>query len=120
MRSGGPLPLGEVDACLLALLLAVVSGLAALVDAALAALTLSLVALGLGAFLLGVRTRPAGRLRADLPTAFALSLLLLGGVVFFWAPPGTEGMRALFLAFSALPLGWVHHRGLRRSSEGRA
>src|SRR5487761_532251 len=98
----------DVDPCGLAILLSVVTGLAAIADPALDGLTFALVALGLGAFLIGLRPRHAGRIVVDGRTLVALSLLALGAVAFFGLPPALEPVRAVALAFSATPVWWVH------------
>ncbi len=115
MKGAGPATALDVDPCGLAILLAVVTGLAAIIDSALAALTLVLVALGLGAFMIGLRPRHAGRLVIDARTVAALSMLALGVVAFFSLPSNVAPLRAFLLGVSATPLWWAH----RALSPGR-
>jgi hypothetical protein len=110
MKGAGPLPGLDVDPCSLAILLALVTGLAAIADPALTALSFVLVALGLAAFMIGLRPRHSGRLGIDARTVAAVSILTLGAVAFFLAPSDVAPVRALLLALSATPLWWVHRR----------
>lgn len=111
---------GDIDPCGLAILLAVVVALASIADEALGALVVALVALGLGAFLIGLRPHHAGRLVIDAPTVFAFSMLALGTIAYFRMPSSFEPVRALFFALSATPLWWVNRTGPRAPAGDRA
>ena len=107
--SAFPLPL-RPDSVSVACGLAVVTGIAAIVDPPLSALTLVLVALGVAAFLLGMRSREVSRLRIRPSTAVAFSTLGLGTASYFLSPPGFAPLGAFLLALSTVPLWWVHYR----------
>lgn len=102
---GGPSM--EIDPCLLAVVLALLTGLASIADPPLAGLTLALVALAVGAFLIGLRPRNAGHLRLDAPAVFAFSTITLGLFAFFALPQDLGAFPGLVLAIGAIPLWWA-------------
>ena len=91
----------------LAVTLALVSGLAAIADPALAALTLTLVGLAVGAFLIELRPPDGGRIRLDPPRVLALGIVASAVAAYFVVPASLEMVRGIFLALGATPLWWA-------------